>query len=35
MEKLDKMAQSLGDLIDQENELLKGQIKSTGQKVKS
>ena len=31
MEKLDKMAQSLGDLIDQENELLKGQIKSTGQ----
>ena len=35
MEKLDKMAQSLGDLIDQENELLKGQIKSTGQKLKS
>jgi len=26
--KLDKMAQSLGDLIDSENELLKGQIKS-------
>ena len=35
MEKLDKMAQSLGDLIDQENELLKGQIKSTGQRLKS
>ena len=35
MEKLDRMAQSLGDLIDRENELLKGQIKSTGQKVKS
>ena len=26
-EKLDKMAQRLGDLIDRENELLKGQIK--------
>ena len=35
MEKLDRMAQSLGDLIDQENELLKGQIKSTGQRLKS
>lgn len=34
-EKLDKMAQSLGELIDQENELLKGQIKSVGQKLKS
>ncbi len=30
--KLDKMAQSLGELIDRENELLKGQIKSVGQK---
>jgi hypothetical protein len=29
--KLDKMADSLGDLIDRENELLKGQIKSVGQ----
>ncbi len=29
-EKLDKMAQSLGDLIDQENELLKGQIEMVG-----
>ena len=35
MEKLDKMAQSLGELIDQENELLKGQIKSAGQRLKS
>ena len=35
MEKLDKMAQSLGELIDQENELLKGQVKSTGQRLKS
>lgn len=35
MEKLDKMAQSLGELIDQENELLKGQIKSVGQRLKS
>ena len=35
MEKLDKMAQSLGELIDKENELLKGQIKSTGQRLKS
>jgi len=35
MEKLDRMAQSLGELIDQENELLKGQIKSTGQRLKS
>lgn len=34
MKKLDKMAQSLGELIDRENELLKGQIKSTGQKQK-
>lgn len=31
MEKLDKMAQSLGELIDEENELLKGQIKTIGQ----
>ncbi len=30
--KLDKMAQSLGEKIDQENELLKGQLKSLGQK---
>ena len=30
-EKLDRMAQSLGELIDQENELLKGQIKMLGQ----
>lgn len=29
-EKLDKMAQSLGEKIDEENELLKGQIKSLG-----
>ena len=35
MEKLDKMAQSLGELIDQENELLKGQIKGVGQRLKS
>lgn len=35
MEKLDKMAQSPGELIDRENELLKGQIKSTGQRLKS
>lgn len=35
VEKLDKMAQSLGELIDRENELLKGQVKSTGQKRKS
>ena len=34
-EKLDKMAQSLGELIDRENELLKGQIKSTGQRLES
>ena len=31
-EKLDRMAQSLGEMIDQENELLKGQIKKLGQK---
>lgn len=31
-EKLDRMAQSLGELIDDENELLKGQIKSTSAK---
>ena len=31
-EKLDRMAQSLGEKIDQENELLKGQIKSLAQK---
>ena len=29
--KLDKMAQNLGDLIDQENELLKGVVKSLNQ----
>lgn len=34
-EKLDKMAQSLGEKIDQENELLKGQIKSMAQKKPS
>ncbi len=28
MEKLDKMAQSLGELIDRENELLKGAVKA-------
>ena len=33
--KLDKMAQSLGDLIDRENELLKGAVKALGQKQKS
>lgn len=32
--KLEKMADSLGGLIDQENELLKGAIKSIGQKSK-
>ena len=31
-EKLDKMAQSLGELIDKENELLKGAVKSLGQR---
>ena len=30
--KLDKMAQSLGDLIDRETELLKGAVKSLGQR---
>ena len=30
--KLDKMAQSLGELIDQENELLKGAVKALSQK---
>ena len=35
MEKLDRMAQSLGELIDKENELLKGQIKNVGQRLKS
>ena len=34
-EKLDKMAQSLGDLINRENELLKGQIESTKRRLKS
>ena len=33
-EKLDKMSQSLGELIDKENELLKGAIKSVGQRLK-
>lgn len=32
MEKLDRMAQSLGEKIDQENELLKGQIKGSAKK---
>ena len=32
MEKLDRMAQSLGEKIDQENELLKGQIKGMAKK---
>ena len=32
MEKLDRMAQSLGEKIDQENELLKGQIKGVAKK---
>lgn len=31
-EKLGKMAQSLGELIDKENELLKGAVKSLGQR---
>lgn len=35
VEKLDKMAQSLGDLIDKENELLKGAIKNVSQKQKN
>lgn len=35
MEKLDRMAQSLGDLIDRENDLLKGQIESMGKLLKS
>ena len=32
MEKLDRMARSLGEKIDQENELLKGQIKGLAKK---
>ena len=32
MEKLDRMAQSLGEKIDQENELLKGQLKGLAKK---
>lgn len=32
MEKLDRMAQSLGEKIDQENEFLKGQIKGLAKK---
>lgn len=32
MEKLDRMAQSLGEKIDQENELLKGRIKGLAKK---
>lgn len=35
VEKLDAMAQSLGEKIDQENDLLKGQIESMGKKLKS
>lgn len=35
MEKLDKMAQSLGELIDRENELLKGAVKGLAQKQKT
>ena len=34
-EKLDKMAQSLGELIDKENELLKGAVKALAQRKKS
>ena len=34
-EKLDKMAQSLGELIDKENELLKGAIKNVSGKLKT
>lgn len=34
MERLDRMAQTLGELIDRENELLKGAIKNAGQKPK-
>jgi hypothetical protein len=34
MEKLDKMAQNLGELIDKENELLKGAIKNVTAKQK-
>lgn len=34
MDKLDSMAQHLGELIDQENDLLKGNIKTTGRGVK-
>lgn len=35
VEKLDAMSQSLGTLIDLENDLLKGQIESMGKKLKS
>ena len=35
VEKLDAMAQSLGEKIDRENELLKGQIESMDKKLKS
>lgn len=35
VEKLDKMAQNLGELIDKENELLKGAIKSVSGKQKA
>ena len=34
-EKLDKMAQSLGELIDKENELLKGAVKALAQRKRS
>ena len=34
-EKLDKMVQSLGELIDKENELLKGAVKALAQRKKS
>ncbi len=34
MEKLDKMAQSLGELIDRENELLKGAVNALAKKQK-
>ena len=34
IEKLDKMAQNLGELIDKENDLLKGAIKNVGQNLK-
>ena len=35
MEKLDRMAASLGEMIDNEDELIKGTLKSLGQIKKS